>query len=211
MQQFSRQNPSPRYRQMEKMYQTMHENGDTANEIPASETFDGRSLAPHIDQINNLIQATQSKTYLDYGCGKAESYDKLKVKVKDGREIIGLRNLWSGLDIRLYDPGYGPFQAFPDGMYDAVVSTDVLEHITKEDMPWVIDEILGFANKFVYLNIACYPAKKILPNGENAHITQESPGWWVDLVHEIKRNKYNNLVVVLAIDDKYLKRVVVQL
>lgn len=211
MHKYSRENPSPRYREMEKMYQTMHKEGDSRNEIPAEKTFDGRSLAPHIDQINNLLQATQSKTLLDYGCGKAEAYDNLKINVKGGSEIIGLKNLWKGIDIRLYDPGYGPFQSFPEGKYDGVISTDVLEHITKEDMPWVIEEILGFANKFVYLNIACYPAHKILPNGENAHITQESPGWWVDLVHEIKRSKYNNLIVVLAIDDKYLKRVIVQL
>jgi hypothetical protein len=28
------------------------------------------------------------------------------------------------------------------------------------------------------LNIACYPANALLPNGENAHITVRDKNWW---------------------------------
>jgi len=210
MQQFSRQNPSPRYLEMERMYQTMHAEGDVSNDKPAEETFDGRSLAPHIEMINKLIRSTQCNSLLDYGCGKGLAYDKLHMKTPDGQSIAGLRNLWHDVELRLYDPGFEPYSELPAKKYDAVISTDVLEHIAKEDLSWVVEEILGYSNKVVYLNIACYPAIKTLPNGENAHITQESPGWWVDLVHSIKREKFDELAVVLAVDDKDRKRLTVQ-
>ena len=204
---FSRQNPSPRYLEMQKMYQMMHINGDETKEIPAEQMFDGRSLVPHLEAVNNILRSYHCSSLLDYGCGKALAYEIFPIKTSDGKSITGFKNLWHDIDIHLYDPGYAPYSQLPEGKYDAVISTDALEHITKEDIPWVIEEILGFAIKVVYLNIACYPARKILPNGENAHITQESPGWWIDLIHDIKRAKFDYLKVILAIDDRDYKRV----
>jgi hypothetical protein len=34
----------------------------------------------------------------------------------------------------------------------------------------------------VYLNVACFPARKTLPNGDNAHATVRPPQWWSDLM-----------------------------
>ena len=59
-----------------------------------------------------------------------------------------------------------------------MVSTDVLEHIPAEDIPWVLGELFSFADKFVFVTIAGYPAQKIMPNGENAHCTIAPMGWW---------------------------------
>ena len=41
-----------------------------------------------------------------------------------------------------------------------------------------MEDIAGHARRGVFLVIACYPAKKSLPSGENAHITQRPPSWW---------------------------------
>jgi hypothetical protein len=54
----------------------------------------------------------------------------------------------------------------------------VLEHVPEEDVPWVIDELFSHSSKFVYAVATCYPAKKSLPNGENAHCTVMPPDWW---------------------------------
>jgi hypothetical protein len=35
---------------------------------------------------------------------------------------------------------------------------------------------------FVFANVACYPAKKTLPNGENAHCTIRPGGFWKALL-----------------------------
>ncbi|MDZ7826030.1 MAG: hypothetical protein U5R48_08495 [Gammaproteobacteria bacterium] len=59
-----------------------------------------------------------------------------------------------------------------------MISTDVLEHIPEEDIGWVLDDLFGHAGKFVYVVAACYPAKKIMPDGTNAHCTLQSPTWW---------------------------------
>jgi hypothetical protein len=42
----------------------------------------------------------------------------------------------------------------------------------------VIDELFSHSRKFVYAVATCYPAKKSLPNGENAHCTVMPPDWW---------------------------------
>ena len=43
----------------------------------------------------------------------------------------------------------------------------------------VVDEIFNFAREFVYLKVSCCPAKKTLPNGENAHCTIQPPDWGI--------------------------------
>jgi hypothetical protein len=43
---------------------------------------------------------------------------------------------------------------------------------------WIVAEIFSLAARFVYANVACYPAMKRLPSGENAHITIRAPEWW---------------------------------
>jgi hypothetical protein len=53
-----------------------------------------------------------------------------------------------------------------------VISTDVLEHCPgKVNVPWIVDEMFGYATRFVFANVAVIPAGKRLPNGENAHCT----------------------------------------
>lgn len=61
----------------------------------------------------------------------------------------------------------------------------MLEHCPAEDIPWIIDELFGFARRFVYVTIAAYDAIKTLPNGENAHCTVRPPDWWRGLFHGI--------------------------
>lgn len=176
---FTRQNPSPRYRELEALYKTMHEEGDRLGQLPPDQTFSGISLQPHLQSIDGLIRRFRAATLLDYGCGKAEGY-RATFQRPDGRKVQGLQELWNLRQVTLYDPGYAPYSAYPQGRFDAVVNTDVLEHIPEEDIDWILAEMFGFASSFLFTAIACYPAKKILPNGMNAHITLKSPGWWLD-------------------------------
>ena len=180
MPEYSRSDPSPRYRALVDLNRQMHEDGDARHGIPAADTFDGRSLKPHVAIIKGLVDRLGAKTLLDYGAGKGEGYSKAAVRLPDGRVLNGLKEIW-GLDrVTLYDPGYAPHARLPEGSFDAVISTDVLEHCPEEDIPWIIDEIFGYARRFVFVTIALYPAAKSLPTGENAHITLKSVGWWTD-------------------------------
>lgn len=182
---YSRANPSPRYQQLCRLYAEMHEGGDKINNIPADKTFQGISLPPQADVIRQLVGHFGAKSLLDYGCGKALAYDLAEWKREDGTVVRGLRAIWGIDDITLYDPNYPPYSAVPAGTFDAVISTDVLEHVCEEDLDWLIDELFGFARQFVYCTVACYPASKNLPNGENAHVTLKEPEWWQALFQRV--------------------------
>lgn len=181
--QFTRANPSPRYRELLALYARMHIEGETRLGIPPAQTFPGSSLAPHIGRIKQLIDATGAKTVLDYGAGKGQQYRPQKIVV-DGKHVAdGIAEYWD-VEVQCYDPGYATHSKLPEETFDGVVCTDVLEHCPEEDIPWIIDEIFGYAKRFAYLNVACFPARKSLPNGENAHATIRPAEWWEALVRE---------------------------
>jgi FkbM family methyltransferase len=146
--------------------------------IPPEQTFPGNSLPRHIGRIKRLIDATGARTILDYGSGKGLQYRPQKVLAEGKHVADGIAEYWDVDEVRCYDPGYAPYSELPDGKFDGVVCTDVLEHLPEEDLDWILNEIVGFADRFVYLNVACFPARKTLPNGENAHATVRAPDWW---------------------------------
>lgn len=176
----TRSDPSPRYRDLVRLYQRMHEQGDPAHDIVAERMFVGSSLPPHVAAIRAIIARFGAKTIIDYGAGKGEGYQKSVATLPDGRQLRGLKEIWGLNEVTLYDPAYRPFSRLPEGRFDGVVCTDVLEHCPEEDLGWIIDELFGFARLFVFAAVAVYPSDKTLPNGENPHITLRSAGWWTD-------------------------------
>ena len=66
---------------------------------------------------------------------------------------------------------YLSYDTLPDGPFDGVISTDVLEHIPEEHLPETFDQIFSRAERFVFLAICTRKAIAILPSGENAHCT----------------------------------------
>ncbi len=179
MQVYSRQSPSPRYVELLGFYREMHVHGAIDQNITPENTFPGKSLFDHAPKIKEIISILGSKTILDYGAGKGMQYQPMQIGDGDGRSFSSMQALWNVESISCYDPGFEPFNTLPEGRFDGVVSTDVLEHCPREDLPWIIAEIFGFAREFVYLNVACYAAVKTLPNGENAHCTVEPIDWWL--------------------------------
>ena len=179
---YTRAQPSKRYRELMALYRRMHVEGETTLGIPAEQTFPGVSLTPHVKRIKDWIERTGARTILDYGAGKGLQYRPQKVLVNGAHVADGIAEYWDVDEVRCFDPGYAPHSARPEGHYDGVICTDVLEHCPEEDLPWILGEIFGYARHFVYLNVACYPARKSLPNGENAHVTVRPPQWWRKLV-----------------------------
>jgi hypothetical protein len=131
--------------------------------------FQGESLIPHIENIKLLIENTNSKTALDFGCGKASLYYNNNIHLYWGIEIMGL-----------YDPAIELINTIQLDNFDCIISTDVLEHIPESEIIDTLSLIFKLSNKCVYLNIAMYPANTILSNGENAHCTVKSIQWWKD-------------------------------
>ena len=175
---YSRANPSPRYLDLQTMYRELHVVGEKNIGQPPEKTFPGLSLMPQLLRIKALVEQTGARNILDYGCGKGQQYAPVQLKDKDGSTYDGVIDFWGVDYVHCYDPCYEPYSKVPEGKFDAVISTDVLEHCPEQDVPWIIDEIFAYAERCVYANIACYPARKRLPNGENAHCTIKPIEWW---------------------------------
>lgn len=175
---YSRQNPSPRYQQLLDLYRQLHLHGDPAAAHQSHETFDGRSLAPQAPRIKRLINQTGARRILDYGSGKGVQYDPRRFVVEGDGEWDGVLDYWGVDEVVCFDPAYPPYSRVPQGSFDGVIATDVLEHCPEEDVDWIVGEMFSFATRFVYATVACYPARKRLPNGENTHCTIRPPQWW---------------------------------
>ena len=155
--------------------QQMHEKGAITERVPAENTFPGQSFTGHLNKIRDLIKKHSAATILDYGSGKGRLYRPKNIRADDGVVYPDMKSLLNVQSITCYDLGYKPFQQLPSVKPDGVISTDVVEHCPKDDLPWIIVEMYRYASKFAFINAACYPAKKSLPNGENAHCIVDPP------------------------------------
>jgi len=179
---YSRAEPSPRYVELIRLYRALHDQGDVAHGIEPENTFDGRSLVPHCQTIRDLVGAFKARTLLDYGSGKGKQYGVVRIEFPDGRVLNSIREFWGVDEIRCFDPGYAQFDKLPEGKFDGVICTDVLEHCPEQDLPWIVAELFSFARRFVFATVALYAAGKTLANGENAHCTLKPVAWWRDLI-----------------------------
>ncbi|MEN6621484.1 MAG: methyltransferase domain-containing protein [Smithella sp.] len=118
----------------------------------------------HLPEISRLVTDEGIETILDYGCGQASLSRHCQFNITN------------------YDPCVDVYSNKPTSKFDLVVCTDVLEHVEPEHLKDVIDDVFNYANKCVYFCIACLPANKTLPDGRNAHLTQEQPDFWMDLL-----------------------------
>jgi hypothetical protein len=187
---YTRASPSPRYRRLLEQYQHMHLHGEQDVGIPPEQTFPGRSLPKQAPHIKRLVKATGAKSILDYGSGKGQQYWPLRsMDPAEGVEYPDIKSYWGVQAIQCYDPGYQPFMQLPAGKFDGVICTDVLEHCPEEDIPWILGELFGYATRFVFANVACFPARKRLPSGGNAHCTIRPVKWWEEQVERAARPK----------------------
>lgn len=126
--------------------------------------------------VENFINEYAPASLLDFGCGK-------------GALIAEIKKIHPHILTQGYDPGNPNFDILPSKTFDAVISTDALEHIE----PSYLDDTLRIiANKIErcgFFRIACYPAKKKLPDGRNAHLIVKLPDWWRNKIETVMNIK----------------------
>jgi hypothetical protein len=120
----------------------------------------GISGAKHVEPVLNFAKQLDTRDILDYGCGKATLQKGLPFPIQN------------------YDPCMPEYSKRPQPA-SLVVCTDVLEHIEIECLKDVLDDIRTLTLQMLFVNVACRPAAKFLPDGRNAHLLQESPNWWL--------------------------------
>jgi cyclopropane fatty-acyl-phospholipid synthase-like methyltransferase len=117
-----------------------------------------KAMRPFIDQY-------QPASIMDFGCGH-------------GALMSSIGQAYPNIQVDGYDPGNSKHNTIPAQSFDAIVSADVFEHIEPAHLANTLQLISSKIQVAGWFRIACYPAKKHLPDGRNAHLIVESPAWW---------------------------------
>lgn len=119
----------------------------------------GVSAVKHVDTIKKIYEKTESKSLLDYGCGKGLLAKELPFPI------------WE------YDPAI-PGKDSPPKQADFVVCIDVLEHIEPDYLDNVLYDLARCIKKVGYFTICTKASMKTLPDGRNSHLIQKGKEWW---------------------------------
>ena len=134
--------------------------------------------AKKLGKFHNFMEKWNPSSLLDYGCGK-------------GYILAELKDRYPNTICEGYDPAVPAFNKLLDKKFDCIFSNDVLEHIEPDYIVSVLTHINKTASKYVWLRIDTMPARKVLPDGRNAHLIQESDDWWYNI---IERSIEGNIV-----------------
>jgi len=115
--------------------------------------------------VQPFLTQYQLTSVLDFGCGH-------------GALMASIQQAYPDMRVEGYDPGNPAHNRVPKRSFDAVISADVLEHIEPNHLAETLRLISDKMIIAGWFRIACYPAKKHLPDGRNAHLIVESPAWW---------------------------------
>jgi hypothetical protein len=143
----------------------------------------GWGLEPPVKLVET-INKYKPKTILDYGCG-------------GGAMMEHMQGLYPNTQLSGYDPGMAEFSAYPTSV-DLIYSTDVFEHIEPAHIDSTL-KLLWQTSPINFHKIACFPAKKKLPDGRNAHLIIEEPEWWINKIQSSLdkgfKILYNNTII----------------
>ena len=180
-------NYSNNYYEIIEKYKKFHING--TEKLSGSATFLGYSLVKWVHKIRKIIHSTNSKTLIDYGCGKALLYNN-KINFQN-QTFNNVQEYWGVKDVFLYDPAVEKYSIQPVEKVDGIICTDVIEHIPEEDIIVFIDNLFKLANKFVFLVIATRLAGKYFDDGKNIHLCIKTEKEWGVIFSKFKKSYPN--------------------
>jgi len=143
-------------------------------------------------QLKDLMKDMGVKSILDAGCGSGKLMRRLLEDKTAGFDV-------TGFDIakNCLDPYFDTFkdEILEVGVlwdsndfnkaYDAIICTDVLEHIPPEKVTLVLKNLFVCSCKFCFLGIALVPdtcGPGLL--GEPLHLTVKPAQWWLEQIKE---------------------------
>jgi cyclopropane fatty-acyl-phospholipid synthase-like methyltransferase len=127
---------------------------------------------PKYPYIKDFISAESPQSILDFGCAHGRM---MSLIISDFPNISVIEG---------YDPGVPEYENFPTRTYECLVSNDVIEHIEPKYLDQTLRSMDQLFTKSAWLIVACYPAKKKLPDGRNAHLSVHEPHWWIEKIKE---------------------------
>lgn len=144
--------------------------------------FDGGGFQCVMQTFLEELAHRESVTVLDYGCGDATHWHRRVLAKQSLPEIMGLK--LSGF--YRYDPCYSRFSKKPEGKFDFIICSDVLEHIPEEEVPAFLRGINSYAkaDSVIFYSISTQLSHNVFADGTNMHITLKSPEWWLQTIED---------------------------
>jgi len=133
--------------------------------------FFGLAILVHQDLIGELLARHGARTLIDWGCGRGDAY----------KAPHNVWRHWAILpgNITLYDPSFKQHEVPPMHNADAVLCSDVLEHIPEAEIDEFVAGLFARADLFVWAAFCNRPAKKKFPGTQiNLHCTLHDMAWW---------------------------------
>lgn len=122
--------------------------------------------------VKNFIEKYKPTSLLDYGCAHGGLINQIKIDFPKINPLHG------------FDPGVPEFENIKEKSYDCIISNDVIEHFEPNVLDQTLRHMDTLFERYAWFIIACYPAKKYLSDGRNAHLVIESPEWWINKINE---------------------------
>lgn len=139
-----------------------------AQQAQLHETMEYGTMAQHYGPlVSQIAEKLEVNHLLDYGCGRRMGLTKtLTVKHK--------------LTYQGYDPGAGLEElATAPIPAQMVCCIDVLEHIEPDYLENVLNHLKELTEVVAFITVHTSAAMKTLPDGRNAHLTQQPIEWWL--------------------------------
>ncbi len=118
--------------------------------------------------VHKYMALSKANSILDYGSGCGLFKEKMDNQYPNAK-----------FNIHEYEPGIIGKDEDPP-VCDATVCLDVLEHIEPDKIDNVLQHIYDKTNKWAYIMICCIPSHNTFPDGQNLHILQREPNWWLE-------------------------------
>lgn len=130
-----------------------------------------------------MVENCDFCSVLDVGCGRGQDVVWLLERGKDAHgvdvsiEAVGSLGKRYGVRDLASDSGWGL------NIYDAVVSSDVLEHLVEDDVRPALMRMVEEARRFIGLRTAAFATKSGERCGfgtDQIHPTRKPVGWWIE-------------------------------
>jgi len=126
-----------------------------------------KELLPKYNLVHDFVAKYQPCSLVDWGCANGNLLNRVQADFPGIQKSAG------------YDPGNPAYDVVPVGTYDCLVSCDVIEHFEPAQLDKSLKLMQSKFSRAAFLLIACYPAKKRLLDGRNAHLVIENADWWM--------------------------------
>ena len=168
---------------------------ETVDQQTVTSAFNDMEVRKFRDNVKAILRPFNIRSVLDYGCGGSD-YEKAGFSGEQSAKAFFQLDA-----VYLYEPARGIDER---RVCDAVFCFDVLEHIFITDIPATLRELFSLTRKLLVINVACYPARALLPNGENAHITVRPSAWWKGMIDSIAMD-FPDVTVQLWCSNSYTR------